>query len=66
MSSVLVVGGTGEFRSNLVPKLLELSHHVQVVDLLWFGCSLPDGVPPGRKPDSRKLGRRGPRSSMCF
>ena len=42
---ILVAGGAGYIGSVLVPKLLERSYDVNVVDLLWFGNNLPDEVP---------------------
>lgn len=37
MARVLVTGGCGYVGSVLVPKLLEVGHYVQVIDLQWFG-----------------------------
>lgn len=41
---ILVAGGAGYIGSVLVPKLLERSYEVDVLDLLWFGNYLPEGV----------------------
>lgn len=41
---ILVAGGAGYVGSVLVPKLMERGYEVDVVDLLWFGNHLPDGV----------------------
>jgi nucleoside-diphosphate-sugar epimerase len=38
---VLVAGGAGYVGSVLIPKLLERSYKVDVVDLFWFGNHLP-------------------------
>ena len=43
---ILVVGGAGYVGSALVPKLLGRGYEVGVVDLLWFGNSLPKEVAP--------------------
>ena len=42
---IMVVGGGGYIGTSLVPRLLEWNHEVEVVDLLWFGSFLPEGVP---------------------
>ena len=41
---ILVAGGAGYIGSVLVPYLLEREYDVDVLDLLWFGNHLPDGV----------------------
>jgi nucleoside-diphosphate-sugar epimerase len=41
---ILVAGGAGYIGSALVPNLLEHGYEVDVVDLLWFGNSLPKNV----------------------
>ena len=41
---ILVAGGAGYIGSVLVPQLIERGYEVDVVDLLWFGNHLPDGV----------------------
>lgn len=41
---ILVAGGAGYIGSALVPKLLERGYEVEVLDLLWFGNQLPEGV----------------------
>ncbi|HUU64046.1 MAG TPA: SDR family oxidoreductase [Dehalococcoidia bacterium] len=41
---ILVAGGAGYIGSVLVPHLLEREYDVDVLDLLWFGNHLPDGV----------------------
>lgn len=41
---ILVAGGAGYIGSALVPRLLERGYDVDVVDLLWFGNQLPEGV----------------------
>jgi nucleoside-diphosphate-sugar epimerase len=38
---LLVAGGAGYVGSALIPKLLERGYKVDVVDLFWFGNSLP-------------------------
>lgn len=40
--NVLVTGGCGYVGSILTSKLLEAEHRVNVVDLMWFGCHLPN------------------------
>lgn len=37
MANITVTGGCGYVGSILVPKLLEAGHHVDVVDVMWFG-----------------------------
>jgi nucleoside-diphosphate-sugar epimerase len=46
---ILIAGGAGYVGAALVPRLLERGYSVEVVDLLWFGNNLPDGVPVKRK-----------------
>lgn len=46
---ILVAGGAGYVGSHLIPSLLEHGYEVDVVDLLWFGKHLPDGVKVVRK-----------------
>ena len=41
---ILVAGGAGYIGSALIPKLLERGYEVDVVDLFWFGNSLPSEV----------------------
>lgn len=41
---ILVAGGAGYIGSVLVPKLVARGYDVDVVDLLWFGSSLPSEV----------------------
>lgn len=41
---ILVAGGAGYIGSTLIPKLLERGYQVDVIDLLWFGNHLPEGV----------------------
>jgi nucleoside-diphosphate-sugar epimerase len=41
---ILVGGGAGYIGSKLVPELLEHGYDVTVIDLLWFGKNLPEGV----------------------
>lgn len=41
---LMIAGGAGYVGSILVPRLLERGYEVDVVDLLWFGNHLPDGV----------------------
>jgi nucleoside-diphosphate-sugar epimerase len=41
---ILIAGGAGYVGSALVPRLLERGYELTVVDLLWFGNHLPDGV----------------------
>src|ERR1700756_5474930 len=41
---ILVAGGAGYVGSALIPKLLERGYDVDVVDLFWFGNSLPAEV----------------------
>jgi nucleoside-diphosphate-sugar epimerase len=41
---ILVAGGAGYIGSVLVPELIERGYEVEVIDLLWFGNHLPEGV----------------------
>ena len=41
---ILIAGGAGYIGSVLVPSLLERDYDVDVLDLLWFGNHLPQGV----------------------
>ncbi len=41
---ILIAGGAGYIGSVLVPQLIERGYEVDVIDLLWFGNHLPDGV----------------------
>jgi nucleoside-diphosphate-sugar epimerase len=41
---LLIAGGAGYLGSVLIPKLLERSYKVDVVDLFWFGNHLPPQV----------------------
>jgi len=41
---LLVAGGAGYIGSHLIPALLEHGYDTDVVDLLWFGNHLPEGV----------------------
>jgi nucleoside-diphosphate-sugar epimerase len=41
---ILVAGGAGFIGSVLIPKLLDRGYGVDVVELFWFGNSLPDEV----------------------
>src|SRR5215469_4608537 len=41
---ILIAGGAGYVGSALIPKLLERGYDVDVVDLFWFGNSLPPEV----------------------
>lgn len=41
---ILTAGGAGYIGSALIPKLLERGYDVDVVDLFWFGNSLPSEV----------------------
>jgi nucleoside-diphosphate-sugar epimerase len=41
---ILVAGGAGYIGSSLIPKLLERGYDVDVVDLFWFGNTLPEEV----------------------
>ena len=41
---ILVGGGAGYIGTQLVPLLVEAGYRVEVIDLLWFGNHLPEGV----------------------
>src|SRR5215472_12870103 len=41
---LLIAGGAGYLGSVLIPRLLERSYKVDVVDLFWFGNHLPRQV----------------------
>jgi len=41
---ILIAGGAGYIGSVLVPKLIDRSYEVDVLDLLWFGNHLPEEV----------------------
>lgn len=41
---ILIAGGAGYVGSVLVPYLLERGYEVEVIDLLWFGNSLPESI----------------------
>ncbi len=41
---ILVAGGAGYIGAALVPRLLERGYDITVVDLCWFGDTLPQGV----------------------
>ena len=42
MMRLLIAGGAGYVGSALIPRLLERGYLVDVVDLFWFGNSLPE------------------------
>lgn len=46
---ILIAGGAGYIGSALVPWLVERGYEVTVIDLLWFGNTLPQGVPVSKK-----------------
>ena len=35
--NILLTGGCGYIGTNLTNRLIELGHHVTVVDIMWFG-----------------------------
>lgn len=39
---ILITGGAGYIGSLLTPRLLEIGHNVDVIDLFWFGDYLPN------------------------
>lgn len=41
---ILLAGGAGYIGSLLTPILIDHGYEVEVIDLLWFGNSLPEGV----------------------
>lgn len=41
---ILIAGGAGYIGSYLIPVLIERGYEVEVIDLMWFGNHLPDGV----------------------
>ncbi|HKR28995.1 MAG TPA: NAD(P)-dependent oxidoreductase, partial [Terriglobales bacterium] len=41
---ILIAGGAGYVGSALIPKLLDRGYKVDVVDLFWFGNTLPSEV----------------------
>jgi nucleoside-diphosphate-sugar epimerase len=41
---ILIAGGAGYVGSALIPKLLDRGYKIDVVDLFWFGNSLPSDV----------------------
>ena len=41
---ILIAGGAGYIGSVLIPRLIERGYEIDVIDLLWFGNHLPDGV----------------------
>ena len=41
---ILLAGGAGYIGSSLIPVLLEHGYTTDVVDLMWFGSSIPDTV----------------------
>lgn len=41
---ILLAGGAGYIGSMLAPELLEHGYEVDVIDLLWFGNKLPEGI----------------------
>jgi len=41
---ILLAGGAGYIGSLLAPEMLEHGYEVEVIDLLWFGNHLPEGV----------------------
>lgn len=41
---ILLGGGAGYIGSALVPELIEHGYDITIVDMLWFGNNLPEGV----------------------
>ena len=41
---ILIAGGAGYIGSYLIPVMIERGYEVEVIDLMWFGNHLPDGV----------------------
>jgi len=41
---ILLAGGAGYIGSSLIPVLLEHGYTTDVVDLMWFGNSIPDNI----------------------
>src|SRR5262249_27590702 len=41
---ILIAGGAGYIGSVLIPKVIDSGYEVEVIDLLWFGNNLPNGV----------------------
>ena len=41
---ILIGGGAGYVGSRLIPELIDHGYHISVIDLLWFGNSLPNSV----------------------
>lgn len=44
MMHILIAGGAGYVGSALIPKLIDRGYKIDVVDLFWFGNSLPSEV----------------------
>ena len=41
---ILIAGGAGYIGSMLTPRLLERGYDVDILDLFWFGCHLPEAA----------------------
>lgn len=41
---ILIAGGAGYIGSALIPKLINRGYSIDVIDLLWFGNTLPESV----------------------
>ncbi|HUN83182.1 MAG TPA: NAD(P)-dependent oxidoreductase [Terracidiphilus sp.] len=41
---LLIAGGAGYVGSVLIPRLIDRGYEVDVIDLFWFGCHLPENV----------------------
>src|ERR1700733_12568788 len=41
---LLIAGGAGYLGSVLIPQLLQRGYDVDVIDLCWFGNTLPDNI----------------------